>query len=44
MPSRYFFWVSVFGMMNRFFEDTGMLLTKSSFKDVLLPSDMALMA
>jgi hypothetical protein len=44
MLSRYRFWVSVLGMMNLRFEETGMLLTKRSLSDVSLPSDMALMA
>jgi hypothetical protein len=44
IASMYLPWVSVFGMINLFLEDTGMLFRKSSFSEVYSPSDVDLIA
>ncbi|MGB9715930.1 MAG: hypothetical protein ACPL1G_05945 [Thermodesulfovibrionales bacterium] len=44
IASIYLLWVSVFGMMNLFFEDTGILLRKRSFSDICFPSGADLIA
>ncbi len=42
--SIYCFWISVFGIMNRFFEDTGMWFVRRSLRDPSPPLEMALTA
>jgi hypothetical protein len=44
IASIYCLCVSVFGMMNRFFDETGMLLAKRPLTDTSLPSDIDLTA
>jgi hypothetical protein len=44
IASIYLPWVSVLGMMNLFFEDTGILFKKRAFSEVYSPSDVDLIA
>jgi hypothetical protein len=44
MASTYLPWVSVLGIMNLLFEETGILFEKSSFSEVYSPSDEDLIA